>query len=70
MRVRIKRHLDGTPKVSYADSDSKGRPRLAVECEAFGPPSSKGRRVWVFLDDDEVTALLLELRHAATVARR
>jgi hypothetical protein len=59
MNVRPKRHLDGGVKMLYGDM-------LAIECEVYSPPSSEGRTVYVFLDDDDVTMLLRECRDAAS----
>lgn len=59
MIVRPKRHLDGEIRFHYGDF-------LAIECEVINPPSARGRSVSVFLDVDDVTKLLLELRSAAT----
>jgi hypothetical protein len=42
---------------------------LAIECEVYSPPSSEGRTVYVFLDDDDVTMLLRECRDAAKMHR-
>ena len=43
---------------------------FVLECEVIDPPSLTSRPVYLFLDDEEVTALLLELRHSARDARR
>ena len=61
MNVRPKRHGigdDGELKMLYGDF-------LVIECEVYSPPSSEGRTVYVFLDDDDVTGLLRECRDAA-----
>ena len=63
MNVRPKRHPaygdgDDYLKMLYGDM-------LVIECEVYSPPSSEGRTVYVFLDDDDVTMLLQECRDAA-----
>jgi hypothetical protein len=63
VNVRPKHDYDGNLRPLYGDL-------LAIECEAISPPSAVGQTVYVFLDDDEVTQLLLELRAAAIRARR
>ena len=63
MIVKPKRHYDGKVKYIYGDV-------LAIECEVINPPSSRGRTVYVFLNDADVTDVLLELRDAAIRARR
>ena len=42
---------------------------LGIECEVVNPPSARGRKVYVFLDDQDVTDILRELREAAIRAR-
>ena len=58
MIVKPKQHYDGSIKFNYGDF-------LAIECEVVNPPSSEGRTVYVFFDDEDVTKVLLELRSAA-----
>ena len=71
MNVRPKRYHDGSLRpVIPSELASNGRPRMAIECEAIGPRSAIGRTVYLFLDDEDVTELLLELRSAAREARR
>jgi hypothetical protein len=61
--VKPKRYLTGEMKFNYGD-------HLAIECEVVNPPSARGRTVYVFLDDADVTDLLLETRDAAIRARK
>ena len=70
MNVKPRRWHDGRLKpIIPSESASNGRPRMAIECEGIGPRSSVGRTVYLFLDDEDVTELLLELRSAAVEAR-
>ena len=70
MNLRPKRlTLSDNIVVTYADRDSRRRPRMAIQCEAIHPKSAVGRTAWLFLDDEDVTKLLLELRDAARIAR-
>jgi hypothetical protein len=69
MNARLKRHLDGAIRTIWADRNDNGKPRIAVQCEIYNPPSLLRRTVYLFLDDEDVTDLLLELRDAARIAR-
>ena len=42
---------------------------MSDSSEVIHPKSAVGRRAWLFLDDEDVTKLLLELRDAARIAR-
>jgi hypothetical protein len=68
VNLRPKRYL--SEKVKLKVIYGSGNPRVVIECDVIHPPSSVGRSAYLFLDDEEVTALLLELREAAIVARR
>lgn len=60
MNVKPKRYaLSDKPVVLYGDF-------LVIECEVYSPPSTAGRTVHLFLDDDDVTGLLRECRDAAS----
>jgi len=63
MIVRLKRSYDGSLKPTLPGDF------VGIECEVVNPPSARGRTVWVYLDDRDVTDLLLELRAEATLAR-
>jgi hypothetical protein len=49
VNVKPKRYaLSDKPVVLYGDF-------LVIECEVYSPPSTAGRTVYVFLDDDDVS---------------
>jgi hypothetical protein len=59
VNVQPKHHYDGSLKLLYGDY-------LAIECEVISDaPTQKNRTVYVFLDNEDTTKLLLELRDAA-----
>lgn len=63
MRARPKRWLSGGIRTIATDSG------IIVELDVDGPPSMVGRELTLWLDDAEVTELLLVLRIAAGLAR-
>jgi hypothetical protein len=70
VNLRLRRFAFGERKVRTIPGEGGGDPRLAVECEVISPPSAKGRKMYLFLDDADVTDLILELRSYAVAARR
>lgn len=66
MNVRPKRYplLPERLKVIYGTDNIN-----AIECEVIHPPSQKGRTVYLFLDVEDTTDLLRELRGMAIDAR-
>lgn len=57
--VRPRRWSDGTLKPTLPGDF------LGIECEVMNPPSARGRTVYVFLDEADVTDLIKELRDEA-----
>lgn len=57
--------MDDRPiREAYGPSDT-----LILECEVIEPPSSRGRKVMVWLDPEDVTKVLLLARESAIAAR-
>ena len=67
MNIVPKRALHDPAALNVIPSE-KGM--FVMECEVIDPPSLTSRAVYLFLNDEEVTALLLELRSSAREARR
>lgn len=65
MQLKPYRLLSGSLRVILHENDG-----LIIELEAQYPASAKGRKAWLFLDANDVTELLLELRESAIEARR
>jgi hypothetical protein len=62
MRGKVREHYNGDPRLILG-GPGEG---LTVEVEITDPPSSRGKRVPVYVDADMVEKLLLEFRrHAA-----
>lgn len=62
MQATVKTHYDGEPRLILG-MPGEG---LTIECEVIHPPSSRGKRIPVYVDPDMVEKLLLEFRrHAA-----
>lgn len=65
MNAKVKRYsmIDSAdPKIIYPREHDGG---LWIECEVTGPPSSSGRTVYLHVEDDLITPMLLEFRDAA-----
>lgn len=71
MNVRPKRFFfePHDIKIIHGAPEHADHPRIVVECEVTHPPSAEGRSVYLWLNDADVTTLLLELRDAARIAR-